>query len=177
MRAGRFEPVQRLDRSARAGPRAFDDEQHFARRRGEQRRIGKPERRRPIDHDELEPLARLGDDLADAARRQEVCGARRNRSARQQPQVLMLGLDDMIVDSIVGRQELAQPDVLARGLERWLAKVAVDQQDRSCRGARNSAQARAPTTICLRRHRVLVSNTTFGMPDSVLNRSAATIAE
>ena len=60
--------------------------------------------------------------------RQEVGGARRNRPARQKPQILVLGLDDMIVDAIVGRQELAQADRLARGLERRLAKVAVDQQ-------------------------------------------------
>jgi hypothetical protein len=35
----------------------------------------------------------------------------------------------MIFHAIVGRQQLAQPDAVARRLERWLAEVAVDQKD------------------------------------------------
>ena len=60
-------------------------------RRGEQRRIGQAERRRPVDHDQVEAVRRLGDDLADAAGRQQVGGIGRQRAARQQPQIRRAG--------------------------------------------------------------------------------------
>ena len=65
MRAGRLEPVQRLYGGVRSRLSAFDHKQSRSRRGREKRRVGEPQRRRTVDHDQIEPVFRLVDDLAD----------------------------------------------------------------------------------------------------------------
>src|SRR5258708_29402198 len=89
-RAGQFEAVERLHCGACACLAALNHEQSGAGGGGEQRRVGKPEGRWAVDHDQVETLLGLIDDLADAAGRQQVGRVRRQRPAWQQPEILVL---------------------------------------------------------------------------------------
>src|SRR5437870_1076153 len=82
------------------------------------------------DHQDFEALRGFRDDLANSSGRQEIGRIRRDRAARQQPQAGMLGLDDMAGDRVVGREELAQADIVVGCLEGGLAQVGVDQKHR-----------------------------------------------
>src|SRR5690348_14676824 len=57
--AGRFDPVDRLDRRTGPGLAAFDHEQHVAGSRSEQRHVGEAERRWGINDDHVGALGRF----------------------------------------------------------------------------------------------------------------------
>src|SRR3954471_5980839 len=98
MRASRLEAVQSLDRRPRPRLSALNNEQHIANSRGEERRIGKTERRRAIDHNQVELFIGFRDDLSDPSGRQQIRRIRRYRSTRKQPEIGMLRLEYVIAD-------------------------------------------------------------------------------
>src|SRR5690348_16047193 len=124
-----LKPIHRLDRSPSAGLAALDDEQGASSGSSKQGSVGKAECRRTVDQNPVERLLVFGDDLSVARDREGIGKIRRQGTTRQEPQILLLRLDDMSGERVLGGEQLAHPRSVALGFECRLAKIAVDRQD------------------------------------------------
>ena len=130
---------------------------------GKQRRIGKAQCRRPVDDDQVELLARLGDDLAHRGVDSRSAGLGGSGPLDSSDEIGVLGLEHMVAQRIVGGQQLAEADLVDRRLERRLAKVGCRSAAPCSRRAKFCASASAVDDLPSPDW-VLVTSNTLGIP-------------